>query len=118
MKLLVVDDNKSITNTLLKYLKANGHDVRCCNDGYEGLALIQNEKWDKILLDLSMPEFSGLDIIESLEKDGIMKDKKIIIFTAASISDYVIEKLKTKEGVHGLLKKPLSLVHLTEALTA
>ena len=118
MKILVVDDNQSITNSLGKYLKAKGHDVRCCNDGYEGLAFIQNEKWDKILLDLSMPEFSGLDIIESLEKENVMEDKNILIFTAASISDFVIEKLLAKEGIQGLLKKPLSLVHLSEALTA
>lgn len=118
MKILVIDDNKSITSSLEKYLKVKGHDVITCNDGNEGLKHIQNDKWDKILLDLSMPEFSGLDIIESLEQDGTLKGKDILLFTAASISDYVINKLQEKEGIQGLLKKPLSLVHLTEALVA
>jgi DNA-binding response OmpR family regulator len=118
MKILIIDDNKSITNSLKKYLEVKGHNVKTCNEGHEGLSLIQNNNWDKILLDLSMPEFSGLDIIENLERDGIMKNKNIIVFTAASISDYVIDKLLAKEGIHGLLKKPLSIVHLSESLTA
>jgi len=118
MKILIIDDNKSITNSLKKYLEVKGHNVSTCNNGSEGLALIRNDNWDKILLDLSMPEFSGLDIIESLERDDVMKMEKIIVFTAASIPDYVIEKLLAKEGIQGLLKKPLSIVHLTDALTA
>lgn len=118
MKILIIDDNQSITNSLKKYLEVKGHDVSTSNNGYEGLARIQNGSWDKILLDLSMPEFSGLDIIESLERDDIMKNEKIIVFTAASISDFVIDKLLAKEGIQGLLKKPLSIVHLSEALTA
>ena len=118
MKILIIDDNKSITSSLEKYLKVKGHKVRSCNNGYEGLALIQTENWDKILLDLSMPEFSGLDIIESLEGDNVMKEKNIIVFTAASIPEFIIEKMLAKEGIQGLLKKPLSIVHLTEALTA
>ncbi|MFB5615304.1 MAG: response regulator, partial [Candidatus Nitrosomaritimum yanchengensis] len=63
-----MDDSKSITNSLEKYLKVKGHEISSCNEGHKGLTLIQNDKWDKILLDLSMPEFSGLDIIENLEK--------------------------------------------------
>lgn len=114
----MVDDNTSITSSIEKYLKIKGYDVTSCNDGFEGLALIQNNKWDKILLDLSMPEFSGLDIIASLERDSNLKDKNILVFTAASISDYVVDKLLEKKGIEGLLKKPLSLVHLAEALTA
>lgn len=118
MKILIVDDNKSITNSLEKYLKVKGHEVNVSNEGHKGLELIQNGKWDKILLDLSMPNFSGLDIIENLEKNNGLKDKNIILFTAASISDFVISKLVEKEGINGLLKKPLSIIHLTEALTA
>jgi DNA-binding response OmpR family regulator len=118
VKILIIDDNKSITDSIEKYLTIKGHDVRVCNDGHEGLEHIQNDKWDKILLDLSMPEVSGLDIIESLEGNNAMKDKNIIVFTAASIPEYIIEKLLAKEGIQGLLKKPLSIVHLSEALTA
>lgn len=118
MKILVVDDNKSITNSLEKYLKIKGFDVRVCNNGYDGLELIQNSEWDKILLDLSMPECSGLDIIENLEKNNVLKDKNIILFTASSVPDYVLDKLLKKDGVITCLKKPISLAKIAETISA
>ena len=116
--MLIVDDNKSITTAIEKYLKTQGHDVSVCNEGQKGLELIQNYNWDKILLDLSMPEFGGLEIIENLENEQILKNKRIIVFTAASIPEYVVDKLLAKQGIMGLLRKPLSLVHLADAISA
>lgn len=118
MRVLIVDDNKGITQSLEKYLTIKGHDVVTCNDGYDGLTLIQNGRWDKILLDLSMPLVSGFDIIASLENYDELKDKKIVIFTASNVSESIIAKLGEKKGVQGLLKKPLSIGNLEEVLVA
>lgn len=118
MRILVIDDNKSITNSLEKYLRIKGFDVQVCNEGKTGLELIQNEKWDTVLLDLSMPEFSGLDIIEDLEKRKLLKEQKIILFTASSVSDFVIKKFLEKEGIKTCLRKPISLSKVVETLTA
>jgi len=118
MKILVIDDNKSITGSLEKYLKIKGYEVRICNDGWDGLDLIQNDKWDVVLLDLSMPEFSGLDIIENLEKNNTLKDKNIVLFTASSVPDYVLDKLLKKDGIKTCLKKPISLAEITECITS
>jgi DNA-binding response OmpR family regulator len=118
MKILVIDDNKSITSSLEKYLKIKGFEVSVCNDGYDGLELIQNGEWDKVLLDLSMPECSGLDIIENLEKNNLLKDKNIFLFTASSVPDYVLEKLLKKDGVKTCLKKPISLAKIAETISA
>ena len=65
-----------------------------------------------------MPEYSGLDIIENLEKDNVLKDKNIILFTASSVSDYVLEKLVKKDGIRTCLKKPISLAKIAETITA
>ena len=118
MKVLVVDDNKSITSALEKYLKIKGFEVKICNDGHDGFELIQNDKWDAILLDLFMPEFSGLDIIENLEKNNILKDKNIILFTASSVSDYILDNLVKKDGIRTCLKKPISLAKIAETIAA
>lgn len=118
MKILVIDDNKSITNSLEKYLRIKGFDVKICNEGNIGLEMVKNEKWDTVLLDLSMPEFSGLDIIEDLEKNNLLKDQKIILFTASSVSDFVIKKYLEKEGIKTCLRKPISLSKVVETLTA
>ena len=118
MKILVVDDNKSITSSLEKYLKIKGFEVSICNDGEDGLELIQNGEWDKVLLDLSMPEYGVLEIIENLEKNNVLKDKNIILFTASSVPDYVLEKLLKKDGIKTCLKKPISLAKIAETISA
>jgi len=118
MKILVVDDNKSITSALEKYFKIKGFEVRICNDGRDGLELIQNDKWDTILLDLSMPECSGLDIIDKLEKNNVLKDKNIFLFTASSVPDYVLGKLLAKDGIKTCLKKPISLAKIAETIAS
>jgi DNA-binding response OmpR family regulator len=118
MKILVIDDNKSITKSLEKYLKIVGFEVKTCNEGLEGLELIKKNEWDTILLDLSMPEFSGLDIIDDLEKNKVLKNKNIILFTASSVSEYVLDKLIKKEGIKTCLKKPISLSKITEVMAS
>lgn len=118
MKILIIDDNKSITSSLDKYLTIKGFEPKICNSGSDGLELIQKEKWDTILLDLAMPECSGISIIEILEKSNRLKDQNIILFTASSVPDYFMEKLLMKEGIKTCLKKPVSLTKVVETITA
>jgi len=108
MKILLIDDNENMSAAITKALKLKRFECRVSNDGREGLKLIQEEKFDKILLDLSMPEFSGYDVIDSLEKSGTIKEQKITVFTATSISDDEIKKLKDR-GIYSCLKKPVKL---------
>ena len=68
MKLCIVDDNTSITNMFSKLAKIKGHDCVIANDGRTGLSLLENRTFDAIVLDLAMPEFSGFDVVNSLEK--------------------------------------------------
>ena len=115
MKLLIVDDNKDITTMLSKFLIMKGFDCTVSNDGKAGMNLIKNGLFDRVILDLSMPDFGGLDIIHELEKSNKLKDNKIIVFTASAITDDDVSDLLKKEGIVTLLKKP---VQLNELLTA
>jgi CheY-like chemotaxis protein len=56
-----------------------------------------------------MPEFSGMDVIESLKKSNILKDQKIIIFTASSATDKEIDELLKNEGVSSCIRKPVDI---------
>jgi DNA-binding response OmpR family regulator len=57
MKLLVIDDNKDITDVMMVYSESKGLDCTVINDGNDGLNLIRdNNDFDLILLDLAMPE--------------------------------------------------------------
>jgi len=108
MNVLLIDDNKSLTKAVSKALKIKGHQCTVSNNGREGLEIIQEQKFDKILLDLNMPEFSGYDVIDSLEKSGRIKEVKIIVFTAVSMSDDEIKELQNR-GVTSVMSKIVKL---------
>ena len=106
MKILLIDDNKDITKMFSKYMTIKGHSCTVANDGRSGLNLIENQKFDAVILDLAMPEFSGNDIVDALYKSGKIKNQNIITLTASSIRDEDELVLKSK-GVHSCLKKPI-----------
>ena len=116
MKVLLVDDNENITDLLSKFLKSKGFEHVVTNDSREGLEYIQGGKYDVVLLDISMPEFSGFDVIKKLESEKILKDQKIIILSASSFTSQINDLLK-KDGIHRCLKKPIQLNELLTAIT-
>ena len=117
MKILIIDDNQSITDMLQKYLRIKGFEVSTVNNGRNGLAAIQKQKFDSVLLDLSMPDFSGIDLIETLEKEGQLSNQRIILFTASSVSNEIINSLLKKEGIHSCLRKPVNLSEIIQTLS-
>ena len=117
MRVCIIDDNTSITGMFSKLLKMEGHEVVVANDGRTGLSLLENDKFDATILDISMPEFSGIDVVDALNKSGRIKEQKVVILTASSSSNEELDKLKEK-GVREVLKKPLQLDSLVSTLEA
>ena len=107
MNILAIDDNEDILKLLDTVITGEGHDFTQVGNGKEGIKLIEEQNFDAILLDLAMPEFSGLDVIESLKKSNKLKDQKIILFTASSATDKDINKLLQNEGVSSCIRKPV-----------
>ena len=106
MKILGIDDNEDLIEVCEAFLNSVGHEYTGINNGREGLQAIKDKKFDAVLLDLSMPEFSGADLIDALVKDGIMNKQKVVIFTATSPTKEEIEVFLEK-GAHSVLKKPI-----------
>ncbi len=117
MKVCIIDDNQSITGMFSKLLKMEGHEVVVANDGRTGLSLLDNDKFDAVILDISMPEFSGIDVVDALNESGRIKEQNVVILTASSSSNEELDKLKEK-GVKEVLKKPLQLDSLVSTLEA
>ncbi|MBA4454395.1 MAG: response regulator transcription factor [Nitrosopumilaceae archaeon] len=117
MKVLVVDDNKDVSELLSIFLKKKGYDNVIINDPRIALGHIKEQKYDVMVLDISMPEISGIDIIQTLEKEGILKDQKIIILSAVAFTSEQVNDLLEKEGIHTCLKKPIRLNELLTAIT-
>jgi len=115
MRLLVVDDNHEITEAITFYCSTEKDlDCRVINNGQEGLESIRSEKFDLILLDIAMPQFSGGDVIESLKQDRLIESKNIVIFTASSNQNLFDEMKKT--GVKEVFKKPCSIDDLAKLI--
>lgn len=114
MQILLVDDNKEITEMVSFYLESLG-DVECTavNSGKECLDIIGKRQLDLIILDLAMPELSGVDVINHLVKTGQISDLNIVVCTASSISDIDMHDLR-KTGIKDILRKPMSLDSLAE----
>lgn len=117
LKILLVDDNESIVNMLTKFLTIKGYDCTMCLDGRNALDFLSREKFDIILLDLAMPEFTGYDVISELEKNGKLKELNVIVLTASSITTSQSDDL-LKRGVKSCLKKPVTAEMLLKVVSS
>lgn len=109
MNILGIDDNEDILKLLDTVITSKGHDFMQAHNGKDGLKLIEEQNFDVILLDLAMPEFSGIDVVESLKKNNKLKENKIIIFTASSATDKEIDVLLQYEGITSCIRKPADI---------
>jgi two-component system, OmpR family, response regulator len=122
MKVLLIDDNKDLTEAVCDFLDMSGIECKVFNSGTEGLEEILNQRgrYDLILLDIAMPELSGFDVLERLKKEGegdhnVLKKENIVIFTASSVRDSIIDDY-VNEGVKEVIKKPVSIDELAEII--
>jgi CheY-like chemotaxis protein len=116
MDILVIDDNKEITEMISFFLDIQNISCQVVNEGRKGLLKIINEKYDAILLDLTMPEFSGFDLFNILKEENLLKQNNILLFTASYISDEDIQDM-ISDGVRGVLRKPVSIDNIIEVLS-
>ena len=70
MRLLIVEDEKELCDTISKSLYESGYEVDTCYDGYEALDYILTEDYDLIVLDLNLPGMDGMDILRELRKEN------------------------------------------------
>lgn len=110
MKVLIVDDNESITEVVKDYFEYENIECVTVNDGRDGLDEIQTNRYDLILLDIAIPGYSGIDILNELDPDYIEKNN-IIIFTASVFKSEDVEKF-LKMGIKDVCVKPISLESL------
>ena len=116
MKILHIEDNFDIVEPIEMFFDCTEHEYQYSLSGMEGLKLLLNNKYDILLLDIAMPEFSGLDVIDGLEKENSLAKQKIVLCTAHILT--VEEKAKLKgQGVNEILKKPISLEKLEEKMS-
>jgi len=105
LKVMVIDDNA--TNRLLPglFLRPLGHEVNECEGAQQALDWLSNNACDVVLLDISMPSISGLQLCKQLRTDQRYQHLKIIAYTAHAMPDEVL--LWESSGFDKVLLKPI-----------
>ncbi len=106
-KILVIDDEKSIRNTLKEILEFEKNEVELACDGPEGLKILESKRFDVILCDIKMP---GMDGIEVLDKIIELYDIPVIMISGHGNIDTAVEAIK--KGAYDYISKPLDLNRL------
>ena len=116
MNVLVVDDNADILSLMEITVEGAGHTFESTTDSHAGLRLIEDRTYDVVFLDVDMPNLSGLDIINRLVKNGIIRNQRIVLFTATYMGlGSEIENL-LKNGVYAILAKPADIDQIFDML--
>ena len=114
MKLLVVEDEKTLNKIISKRLESVGYTVSSCFNGEEALMELKNNTFDAIVMDIMMPKVSGLEVLEEMGKLEITTP--VLLLTAKdSIEDRVIGLDK---GAHDYLVKPFAFDELLARIRA
>jgi len=107
-KILVIDDEKSIRNTLKDILEYEKHTVTDAADGVEGLNLATTEKFDVILCDIKMPKMDGIEVLEKLLELQI--ETPVVMISGHGTIETAVEAIK--KGAYDFISKPLDLNRL------
>ena len=105
MKVLIVDDERAIRNSLGEILSDEGYEVESAEDGASALALVAKGKYDVIFCDIKMPEMDGMEVLDKLVADGC--DSAIVMISGHGDIDTAVESIK--KGAFDFIQKPLDL---------
>ena len=114
MRILVVDDDRAVRESLRRSLAFNGYDVDLASDGQHALAAIMHQRPDAMVLDVMMPRVDGLEVCRQLRGSG--DDLPILVLTARdAVSDRVAG---LDAGADDYVVKPFALDELLARLRA
>ncbi|MGW0159370.1 response regulator transcription factor [Mycobacterium sp. NPDC003323] len=114
MRILVVDDDRAVRESLRRSLSFNGYSVELAQDGVEALEAISNDRPDALVLDVMMPRLDGLEVCRHLRSTG--DDLPILVLTAR---DSVSERVAGLDaGADDYLPKPFALEELLARMRA
>lgn len=115
MKILIIDDDVSAATTLKALLMSQeGYEIDIAYDGRKGLdAMNANPIYDLLILDVMMPDFSGIDVCKAMAQNEKLKKIPVLLASALPITSKELGELmnefKTLNVVRGALEKPFVL---------
>ena len=112
-RLLIIDDERGIRNTLREILADEGHEVDVAENGKQGLEMAQAKAYDLIFSDIKMPEMDGMELLAKIEdcrlkiEDFASAECPIVMISGHGDVETAVQALKM--GAYDFLLKPLDL---------
>jgi DNA-binding NtrC family response regulator len=103
-RILVVDDEAAMRESLRDWLMEDGYEVGVASNGQEAIAMAMDKNWEVILLDLKMPGMDGLATLQRLKEEAVNTEAEILMMTAYATVDTAVEAMK--QGAFDYLVKP------------
>ena len=104
-KILVIDDERSIRNSMKDILQYEGYEVVLAENGMEGLVSVKSEKPDVVFCDIKMPKMEGIEVLERIKE--FSADTPVIMISGHGTIDTAIEAIQ--KGAYDFIEKPLDL---------
>ncbi len=105
MKILIIDDERAIRNSMKEILGDEGYEVDVAEDGASALAMVEKERYNVIFCDIKMPGMDGTEVLEKLVADGV--DSAIVMISGHGDIDTAVDCIK--KGAFDFIQKPLDL---------
>lgn len=105
MKILIIDDERSIRNSLKEILADEGYDADVAENGLQGCNMVEKEKYSVIFCDIKMPEMDGMEVLDKLIGMGV--DAAVVMISGHGDIDTAVECIK--KGAFDFIQKPLDL---------
>lgn len=105
MKVLIVDDERAIRNSLKEILTDEGYEVDTAEDGAAAIAAVEKDKYDIIFCDIKMPNMDGIEVLDKLMEMGV--DAAVVMISGHGDIDTAVECIK--KGAFDFVQKPLDL---------
>lgn len=113
-KILIVEDDRKMSTALVSGIEAAGYEVIAAGSAEEGFFLVHRTRPDLLLLDLTLPQRNGLDILQQIRSEGI--DVRVLILTSHNTVEDRVAGLRT--GADDYLGKPFSFPELMARIDA
>lgn len=108
LKILVVDDERSIRNTLKDILGFEGYQVEIAENGMIGIEMVKSVDFDIILCDIKMPDMDGIEVLEQIM--NLKPESTMVMISGHGTIDTAVEAIK--KGAFDFIEKPLDLNRL------
>lgn len=112
-KILIIDDEKEILESLSSILRDEGFSVFTARDGKEGIETYISVRPDLVLLDVWMPEMDGIEVLRRIKE--IDRDSKVVVISGHGNIQTAVEAVK--KGANDFIEKPLSIENVLEVIT-